>query len=85
MGLLCVWQGKEKKRGRTEFGKRSVRVWGKRGAERGETRFKGVGKGNRYLFGKDREKGGGRTAIEVSPVRVYPERGAETPQTRLRG
>ena len=69
----------------TGIGVSPHRVWVDRGAETGETRFEGVGKGNRYLFGKDREKGGVRTAIGVRSVRVWVKRGAETPETRLRG
>ena len=83
--VVCVWQEKEKKPSATEFTSSSHRVRVNLGAERGESRFKGEKKGNRYLFGKDRKKGGVRTAIESFPVRVCPERGAETPETRLRG
>ena len=75
-----------KKRGlRTAIGSCPVRVWGKRGAGRPQTRFKGVGKGNPYLFGKEWEKGGVRTAIEARSVRVWGKRGAGRPQTRLQG
>jgi len=52
------------------MGESPPRVSPDRDAETGQTRFRGVEKGNRYLFGKDREKGGARTAIEVFPVRV---------------
>jgi len=70
VGNVCVWQGKKKRSPATDFPLSPHRVWVNLGAERGETRFKGVGKGNLYLFGKDREKWGLRTEIGVRSVRV---------------
>jgi len=42
----------------------------KRGAETGETRFKGEKRKGFYIFVKEGKKWGVRTAIEVCPVRV---------------
>ena len=61
------------------------RVRVKRGADGGETRFKGSRKAGFYKNVKEGEIGGGRTEFGVCPVRVWVERGAERPQTRLRG
>ena len=82
VALVCL-AGEKENSPPTEFPLPPHRVYPNLGADRPETRFKGVEKRNPYLFGKDREKGGVRTAIEVSPVRVYLKRGAETPPTRF--